>query len=50
MLDSRSSDLLTLARAALEGAIRNEIDLLELLPDPPTHQAKAPAAAQAAHA
>src|SRR5204862_1907191 len=32
MLDSRSSDLLKLARVALEAAIRCEADLLELLP------------------
>jgi hypothetical protein len=32
MLDCRSSDLLTLARAALESAVRNENDLLQLLP------------------
>jgi len=31
MLDSRSSDLLTLARVALEAAIRTEADILELL-------------------
>ena len=32
MLDSRSTDLLTLAPFALQGAIRNESDLLDLLP------------------
>jgi len=32
MLESRSSDFLTLARRALEAAIRNDTDLLELLP------------------
>jgi len=31
MLASRSSDLLTLARAALRPAIRSESDLIELL-------------------
>jgi hypothetical protein len=37
MLDSRSHDLLTLARLALEAAIRSENDLIELLsPDPAT--------------
>jgi hypothetical protein len=36
MLDSRSSDLLTLARAALQGAIRSEGDLLALLPPEPS--------------
>ncbi|SIO54813.1 hypothetical protein SAMN05443247_07908 [Bradyrhizobium erythrophlei] len=42
MLDSRSSDLLTLARVALQGAIRSEIDLLELLePKPPMASIKA---------
>jgi hypothetical protein len=35
MLDSRSHDLLILARAALQAAIRNEGDLLALLPEPP---------------
>jgi hypothetical protein len=35
MLDSRSQDLLTLARAALQAAIRNEGDLLALLPEQP---------------
>jgi hypothetical protein len=54
MLDSKSSDLLTLARAALEAAIRTEADLLALLPaDPPGKPAprsiSAPAAT-AAHA
>lgn len=33
MLRARSSDMLTLARAALQGAIRNESDLLALLPE-----------------
>ena len=32
MLDSRSSDLLTLARVALEAAIRSDDDLRDLLP------------------
>jgi hypothetical protein len=36
MLDSRSHDLLILARAALQAAIRNEGDLLALLPAPQT--------------
>jgi len=35
MLDSRSSDFLTLARVALQAAIRNETDLLALLPVAP---------------
>jgi hypothetical protein len=35
MLDSRSSDLLTLARYALEGAVRTRGDLIELLGDEP---------------
>ena len=35
MSDSRSSDFFVLARVALEAAIRDEIDLLELLPEPP---------------
>jgi hypothetical protein len=35
LLRARSSDLLTLARAALQGAIRNEGDLLGLLAGPP---------------
>ena len=35
MLDSRSSDLLTLARVALQAAIRSEADLLALLDDRP---------------
>jgi hypothetical protein len=35
MLDCRSNDLLTLARAALQAAIRNEADLLALLPAVP---------------
>ena len=39
MLRARSSDLLTLARAALQGAIRNERDLLDLVPD---HKPAAP--------
>jgi hypothetical protein len=36
MLDSRSSYLLTLASAALQGAIRNEGDLVALLPPEPS--------------
>jgi hypothetical protein len=35
MLDSRSNDLLMLARCELQAAIRNEADLLELLDDTP---------------
>jgi hypothetical protein len=35
MLDSRSSDLLTLARYALEGAVGTRGDLIELLGDEP---------------
>jgi hypothetical protein len=35
MLDSRSHDLLMLARVALEAAIRTENDLLALLDEPP---------------
>jgi hypothetical protein len=35
MLDSHSTDLLVLARCALQGAIRNEANLLELLDDAP---------------
>jgi hypothetical protein len=46
MLDSRSSDLLTLARAALEAAIRDSDDLLLLL-DPPKPPVKVPVAAPA---
>jgi hypothetical protein len=45
MLHSRSSDLLTLARVALQAAIRNEADLLALLSaDPPTknHRFRSP--------
>jgi hypothetical protein len=38
MLNSRSSDLLTLPCAALQGAIRNEGDLLELINAAPTRQ------------
>jgi hypothetical protein len=48
MLDSRSHDLLTLARVALEAAIRSEIDLLELLPDAP-QQKREPARNGADH-
>jgi hypothetical protein len=48
MLHSRSSDLLTLARVALQAAIRNEADLLALLDaDPPARKPRqicAPAA------
>jgi hypothetical protein len=33
MLDSRSTDLLVLARLALQSAVRTEDDLLALLPD-----------------
>jgi hypothetical protein len=49
MLDSKSSDLLTLARVALEAAIRTEADLLALLPaeappKPAPRQIAAPAA------
>jgi hypothetical protein len=40
LLRARSSDLLTLARAALQGAIRNEHDLLDLL-EPPAKPAPA---------
>ena len=36
MLKSRSSDLLILARLALEAAIRTDADLLALLETPPT--------------
>jgi hypothetical protein len=36
MLDSRSHDLLILARVGLESAIRSEDDLLELLPPEPS--------------
>jgi hypothetical protein len=36
VLDSRSTDLLTICRLALEAAIRSESDLLALLPEPPT--------------
>lgn len=42
MLDSGSSDLLTLARCALQAAIRNERDLLALLPEPTTPRARMP--------
>jgi hypothetical protein len=51
MLDSRSSDLLTLARVCLEAAVRSTDDLMALLPaEPPTKPApaKAPAATVAA--
>jgi hypothetical protein len=34
MSELRSSDYMILARACLHAAIRNEIDLLELLPTP----------------
>jgi hypothetical protein len=47
MLDSRSSDLLTLARVALQAAIRTEADLLAVLAaDPPAKKPRqtAPAA------
>jgi hypothetical protein len=37
VLKSRSSDLMVLARVALQGAIRTEADLLALLETPPTH-------------
>jgi hypothetical protein len=38
--DARSADSIILAKAALAAAIRNEVDLLELLPDPrPTRPA-----------
>jgi hypothetical protein len=47
MLDSRSSDLLTLARCALEGAIRDENDLHSLLEERPSRRAPANAAAHA---
>jgi len=40
MRESASSDLYILARVALEAAIRNEIDLLELLPDVPVRKAE----------
>jgi hypothetical protein len=40
MRESRSNDLFTLARIALEAAIRDEIDLLELLPAPTRAAAK----------
>jgi hypothetical protein len=40
MRESRSSDLYALARVALEAAIRDEIDLLELLPMPKSPRAK----------
>jgi hypothetical protein len=49
MLDSRSTDLLTLARLALQGAIRNEADLLALLGEEPQSEGRGNgAAAQAA--
>jgi hypothetical protein len=48
MLDSRSSDLLTLARCALEGAIRDENDLHSLLEERPSRRAPASAAAHLA--
>jgi hypothetical protein len=48
MLDSRSSDLLTLARVALQAAIRTEADLLALLDDrpPPAFRPKGSAKAE----
>ena len=33
--EARSNDTIILAKAALSAAISNEVDLLELLPDPP---------------
>jgi hypothetical protein len=56
MLDSRSTDLLTLARGALQAAIRHERDLLDLLPPEPATASPRPGrlrtghAAEAAHA
>lgn len=56
MLKSKSTDLLILARAALENAIRCEGDLLALLnepkslPPPPPRPAETPIAASPAHA
>jgi hypothetical protein len=48
MLDSRSHDLLVLARLALEAAIRSENDLVELLDDAKPRPASAVATAHAA--
>jgi hypothetical protein len=50
MLDSRSSDLLTLARAALESAIRHEADLLDLLPPDPATASSRPGRPRTGHA
>jgi hypothetical protein len=48
MLDSRSHDLLTLARVALEAVIRSGNDLFNLLNDANLpHEVKAPIAAAA---
>jgi hypothetical protein len=38
MLQSRSTDLLTLARVALQASVRSEDDLLALLPEPSPHR------------
>jgi hypothetical protein len=43
--ECRSNDIFKMARAALEGAIRTDADLLELLNDAPVRQIKAPVAA-----
>jgi hypothetical protein len=51
MLGSRSTDLLTLARVALQAAIRSQDDLLELLNGAkPPHPSKASAATAVVHA
>ena len=46
MRASRSNDIFALARVALEAAIRDEIDILELIPQPrPTPAKPMPAVA-----
>jgi len=52
MRESGGNDWLTLAKCALEGGIRDELDLLMLLPDPHVRRKtaakpKAPASAEA---
>jgi|SRR6266513_2860150 len=49
MLDSRSRDLLTLARA-VQGAIRHERDLLDLLPPEPATASPRPGRRRTGHA
>jgi hypothetical protein len=42
--EARSNDTIVLAKAAPSAAIRSEVDLLELLPDPPAKPAAPPLA------